>query len=559
MKVAMHIVSASNKTKGGVMRTYKIILKTVFLAIICVTVAACGSSSSSGTAAGDDSRESSGGDDTVLTTAGSAFPIDLVITSPYTTDSSASSSISASVALRAVEDFSTERVELQTIIAGDEASDCNFTLDIFSSLSASPACYGPQLKYLEGHHPDGNLLGGDTVGTLPTGDLGIWNETQDTEACAAAQMNYLIDSVGAIVDSSVSIFASMGCSLNVSGDDLPAVGESLDMKISFESIISQNSISGVTVSSATIARSANDGDGNAVYDFVFTGTLAGDSDTIPVELYLRHIPLDDDNATYKGKLSFIFRDEVDLAPNDELAESDTHAGSVLYHKSSATAMVVRMMEAQYRPPDEENADPLIEATKDIDPTVTNSEGSEENQTNGWNNNFNYALMSINPQDGTGSFAYAWAAGTGGIEDPEDSRVFNVTVSADDDGTKSGCAYFGFGPAPAENNNLGSIDGFICNWAGPGNARTYYDLVQRQCVIQNDDGVFISDESEDLNLTYAPVNSCDYAGGDFQWGTDNNLSEDVMSNDNVAGAAVTNNLLDVNDIVFTMPTAPDDVY
>ena len=38
--------------------------------------------------------------------------------------------------------------------------------------------------------PDGPVFGSDPYPSLPTGDLGIWSETNDgTEACIAAQLN----------------------------------------------------------------------------------------------------------------------------------------------------------------------------------------------------------------------------------------------------------------------------------------------------------------------------------------------------------------------------------
>lgn len=509
----------------------------VLAVLFAATFVACGGSTAASSGDGDDGGGSGG--NPIDTTAGAVFPTDLVVTLPYS-----SSTASASVAAgKALQDFDTEKDELQDMLGGTTASECSFTLNLFSPALISPTCYGPQIDYQ--NHPDG--AGGES-GQLPPGDLGIWNAAENGEACAAVKVNQLVDAVGAQVDSAVSIFASIACSLNVNEVELPAVGESLDLVDEFASILSENSIVGTVVTIASLARAADDDEGHAVYDFAFEGSVSDGELTIPVRLYLRHIPLDDDNATYKGKLSFVFEGEahVDLEGS---GENDTHAGSVLYHKSAANAMTLRLKEAQYRPA-EGIADPLDLTTYDIDATNT----YEEDSTNGWQNNLNYALFAIDPQNGTGSYAYAWSAGSGDSH----TRVFNATVEAAEDGTKSGCAYYGYGPQAKLNVNLGTIDGMICNWAGPGNSHQTNQLVQRQCVIEDIAGQFITDTAADrgIKILYAPTNSCDYSGAAFQYASE----AGTMTNDVPAPeAAFGNDLLSMDEMIFTMPTAPDDVY
>ncbi len=499
--------------------------------LLAIVLAACGSSGSSSGGGGDDD-DGGGGSDVIATTAGQVFPIDLVVTSPY-----AQASAAAALVVKELGDYETERGELQDMIAGTTAAACGFSLTLFTDLGAGPSCYGPELDYTD--HPDATP---PESGTMPTGDVGIWNELEGAEACAAAQLNHLVDSVGVLVDSAVQIFASAACSLNVNGQSLPLIGQTIDLTSAFQSLVTQNGIAGVTVTAVSLARAANDGDGNAVYDFAFTGEVTDGTNTRAVELFLRHVPLDAQNATYKGKLSFSY------AFTDGGGGSQADAGSVLYHKSAATALTYRLQQANYVANPGLTADPLSAVDRDIDPTII----QQDDSTTGWANNFNYALFSLDPQTGAGSYAYAWSAG----QNDSNTRAFNATVTSGAAGERSGCAYFGYGPQAKLDTNLGRIDGMICNWAGPNNDHTPQDLVQRQCVEVGTDGVYASAAAPAPKILYAPTNSCDYPGGAFTYASDaGTMTNDVPT----ATAAFANDLLAIGDMSFTMPTVPSDVY
>lgn len=507
--------------------------KTKLVALFaCFVLAACGSTSSTDSA-DDDGTDSGGGGESaaIETTAGKAFPTDLAVSSPFT--SSASSSVSASIG-KDITDFETEQVELQNIIAGESAADCKFTISLFGAALANPECYGPTVNYT--NHPGG---GG---GSMPGGDMGLWNAKEGTEACAAAKLNALINTTAMMVDSAVKLFAGMACSLNVDALELPSVGDTVDMKSGFENILSSNNMNEVAATTATLERSADDADGYAVYDYSFIGTLTNNSDARDVEFHLRHVPMDADNTTYKGKLSFWIA-VGDSSPNS------ASAGSVLYNKSSADSLVIRMQSANYNA-SEGLPEPLSPTTRDIDPTNI----YDDDPINGWNNNFVYILTSVDPETGAGSYSSAWSAGS----NDEKSRAFNATMSVADDGTKSGCAYYGFGPKISSNVDLGSIEGMICNWTGPGNTRVPAALVQRQCMVESS-GIFIPDPAIGDRITYAPTNSCDSDGGGFTYYTQDATQTGTMTNDNMVGDAVTNDLLPKADMSFTMPTVPADVY
>ena len=77
------------------------------------------------------------------------------------------------------------------MLTGEAAILDTYTPNLFYSPSYDAECYGPKLYY-ENHPegPDGPVFGSDPYSSLPTGDLGLWSETNDgTEACVAAQLN----------------------------------------------------------------------------------------------------------------------------------------------------------------------------------------------------------------------------------------------------------------------------------------------------------------------------------------------------------------------------------
>jgi hypothetical protein len=129
------------------------------------------------------------------------------------------------------------------------------------------------------------------------------------------------------------------------------------------------------------------------------------------------------------------------------------------------------------------------------------------------------------------------------------------------GGNDGCGYYGYGPDVGSNaGDVGEIDGMICNWAGPGSTlpKTSVTKVQRQCFSRNSDGLLVSistdsdgdSTAEGLAITYAPTNSCDKAASSTLTYGIQNPPTDVP-----ASQAVTNNLINLTDMSFTVPTLP----
>lgn len=446
------------------------------------------------------------------------YPSDLAVTSPFAASSSANQ---ARLAVYAVEAPPTDQMEVMTFedrreeisqrLEATDVNTCGFTLDLFRP-APDVSCYGPTINF--SGHPDGS----PSSGGLPPFDLGIWEENEGStgEACISAKVNSLVASTQAQVDTATNLITAMLCIANVNGSDaLPAAGETKDYL---------TDIAGADlpfeVTTAQVERLEDSSDGKPVYQTTIIGSSSFDTREIAAEIYLKHIPTEADNSAYRGRLWYTISGDVGQGGNCGQGGPKLFAVSVLYSKTTAGILSYRMQRAQYC--SETAARPFADDFS-LDPA--NKSPGDGGDGVGWSGDFNDATFEINVEDGTGKFAYAWQAG------PSDgnTRAFIAEVTAGDDGTISGCGYFGYGP-DAESSDVGEISGMICNWAGPGNVHNPMTAkVQRQCVTRNAEGKFVSD-SDLLAITYAPTNSCNSAGAPFVYGT-------------VTGA-VTNNLVDI---------------
>lgn len=485
------------------------------------------------------------------TTTASAVPSDLVLSSPTASTAVAAS---RSKGLRkatgdpTTSDYLSKQAALQALI--NAAGDCAFTLQL--PTVTPPACYGPALTFSshpEATTPDSNTTDNgadDDDGTLPTGDLGLWNTNEGSEACAAAQMNYVVDAVARRVDNFIKLFGVAICAQKKAGLSLPAVGETLNLATAMQT---HAQVIGLTVTTLALGRQANTTGGHAVYHMTFTGTLgfAGNI-TKESQITLTHIPTAEDNSTYRGQLSIRQSNLAEGGMNCASvgATGSVDATTILYEKTAADNLIYLLNDAEFCGATTNPFDSQMNIAPSDKASLTNPEG--------WANNWDYGLFRFNPSAGTGVVAYAWQAGM----NDQQARVLNVTTSAQTDGRITGTAYFGFGPEVAATSGLGTIDRFICNWAGPGGAITSQNYtgvakVQRQGLVRATGGAAFTSVESDLAITYAPTTTCNTNSGFVYQSSDGS-----MTNDNASGTAVTNGLLDVSQLSFTMPTRPSDL-
>ncbi|HMZ57703.1 MAG TPA: hypothetical protein PL048_02940 [Leptospiraceae bacterium] len=431
-------------------------------------------------------------------------------------------------------DFENKKKKFQAVLEKPEnISDCLAAIPTQFKLSKStPSCYGPTLGYA--NHPDGAgvAVPGCPPGLpfcLPQGDLGIWTSAEASgEACAAAQMNALVEYTANKADLAMGIFTAMACVSQKSKNSLPAKGEKYDLVQEMNSITAP---SGLVFKAATMERDKTDTESRPVF---FTKTqiakkitkLDNTTSSIVFNLILKHTPASvDDYSNYKG-VFLIEGQEPDYRSGGGL--STVRRGlSVVYQKSGST-LKYKMMNALY------NSAMLPEQMFTPSLELNPKPASGPTAADGWANDFNVMISSID-DSGKGSVAYGWQANA------SDGylRTFNVETKSDDTGT----AYFGF----ADNNTSGTgdlkLDRMICNWAGPAGNRTGQQKVQRQTIkydIRFNLFVPVTD-----NITFAPTNSCN-------WNFGTNPTTQFQG---VTTQGITNNLIDMSAYSFSLPESP----
>ena len=393
--------------------------------------------------------------------------------------------------------------------------------------ATNPSCYGPQIDYR--YHSDGP---DGSPSQLPSGDLGIWTAAEsDGTACVAAKMNSQIESIAGYAQLALDMTTMVMGAANLAGASLPgAAGDSVDLKDAVISKLEGQDI-GATITAATLSRAA-DSDGHPAYDTTISvtpsGSLAGN--VTGMSISVRHVALDDTNATYKGKIWIL------------ITSSGQSAGqgiSVLYSKASETALKYEMRSRQARNSADASAASMFDSVKNVNYPGTN-------QAQG----YNWAIVDLNPSTATGTVAYLWVAGS----ELENTRSFFAKTEASGSSV-TGTGYFGFGDAlqnfTASNYQSKWIDRMICNWAGPANQHTGITKLQKQTMTMTD-GKFVVGTN---NITYTPSNDCSNnvgysSGGMFGW--------KLPSGSSYTNFGSSNNLVAISGESIVIPTAPDEV-
>ncbi|MCB0272063.1 MAG: hypothetical protein KDD46_03500 [Bdellovibrionales bacterium] len=477
----------------------------------------------------------------------SIYPAGLSITSP-TVGQASNSNNNQLIQLGnfdSTQSFTAKRDALESLASGD--STCTFVFPSFVAPFPTPECYGPKLYYK--NHPDGAdeaVEMGETFPYVPSGDVGIWEENENDQACAAAKMNQEIGNVGQKVDASLLFIAGISCLIETDGDlELPEAGDDLDLTETLASAIEENNPN-ITIDSATLERLSDASDGFAVYQYNIEAT---DTSGREFMIYLTHHPVNDDGSNYQGKLWSSY----ETGNPTEFGTANSYAFSLSYERNEQN-LLYRMLSTTYSRATVTGSD-MFDTSFDVDPTGCAG-------ANCWEN-FAQTIGNIDTDTGLGALSYGWQAGT---DDADGStklaRIFNVYTEEVEDETR-GYAFFGFGRGfNKTTGDIGtnSINRFICNWAGPGNSHTgTEDRAQKQTMLFNEStGKF---ESDATNLEYAPKNSCNYDGsGTFGFTTDSSVNLNDVGNQS---GMITNNLINLDtdeDFAnYTAPTLPSENF
>jgi len=450
-----------------------------------------------------------------------AFPSGLAVSSPTAQASTSLLSIPNDVSVLAVDSTDPASEKKTTLDALINGTTCSVAITLQSATNAN--CYGPSVTYV--NHPNSSA-------NAPGGDLGIWTASQNSEACAAAQLNSRMNGVASLVDMGMFATAGLICKANSAGQSLPAIGQSLDLTASMAGLITVNTTA-ITLTAATLSREANNSDGNPVY----ISTISGTAGTKTYSIRMKHTPNTTDNSTYQGKLSVSVGDNDGTKPGNcngigGAATGQTDATSISYSKS-ATAVVYELKSANFCG---NNVDPYVSASnKSVDLTAKVSGGNVD----GWGNNGNYLLASYDPTTFVGTFKYAWQAGMNDAK----TRAFNAQITA-----TGGVAYFGFGAAIESASGVGDITGIHCNWLNGLAAGTLTTKAQKQ-IMTLTAGKFAATSSF---ITYDPVDSCE--------STDATFTITPTGGSATAANTTTMDLINITDISSNISTitAPTNV-
>jgi hypothetical protein len=410
---------------------------------------------------------------------------------------------------------------IRGVLSGSSSVESKFELQSFFRRAGNANCYGPSLKWEE--HP--GSTGTESAGQLPGGDLGIWvASTESGEACAAAQLNARMQDVQAQVTMGLTGLAGLVAVYEHGGATWPddvVPGSTLDLTAEMQA----TGVAGVTFDAASMAL---DDAGDTWSYAIELHYEAADGADKSIVLTLQHSVVDRDLEIFEGLLTYLIEDAYTERNCQDQPNGDiTRNGSVHYVKSGASNVVLQARSGTACGSASSDASANL-----LDDAISSSRltGFAVNPASNWSDNFNVFTAEFDPDSLLGSYSYAWQAGVGDSH----TRVLAVGLETE----AAGEAYFGFGDS-VQTSLTGQIQGFICNWAGPGNdhaAPNFSRYAQRQALTRDTTrNRYVATGAAASDITYAPTSSCTYDGaGSFLY--DRNLNGD-LSDETTDTAAV----------------------
>ncbi|MDK2593744.1 hypothetical protein [Pseudoalteromonas obscura] len=403
--------------------------------------------------------------------------------------------------------WATRRID--ALLSGETPLRDVFRIGSFYRNSVNADCFGPQVAY-QGH-PDATDPS-TSSGTLPTGDLGLWlASAKNGNACAVAQTNSQLRAVRERSRMALMTLASMVSAAIDDGAGLPSEGSSVDLTTQMNS----KGLADITFSSANIELTS----GVWQYSIDLTYTVSGSD--YEIMMSMMHTP--GSSATnYTGLLNFSVEGEVGVAgiefPGGNCSQNArTLVGSLAYERNG------EQMSLQSRSAVNCGHSIAGAFNSDQQVDVKNKYHSTDN-SDGWSENFAIFGADFNLTSLAGDYAYVWQAG---VNDSH-SRILNIGFN--DATLENGEAHFGYGTDIDETSGL--VQGFICNWAGPGNSHSLQEFTQRQFFeFDSSTNVYLGTDHR-ANIEYAPTNSCGYDGsGSFVFDIDaSGVLGDIASED-----------------------------
>ncbi|MFH1727197.1 MAG: hypothetical protein ABIA04_02110 [Pseudomonadota bacterium] len=438
--------------------------------------------------------------------------------------------------------YDTFNENIESVFDGSDAEPALLITPLnFLHGPADATCFGPKLYY-EGHpdgadgSPEANFATGaiDDYPSLPTGDLGLWLEIDETSghACAAAEINSQVDIVGqhfqeALYGILMTAYAAVQAEL---------ITDALE---SFEETDVKEYIPESELFAVEEALVSYDGT-----EFVYDMTLTfEDADGLEYSTnIINYFTPGASSNEYEGILYYY--NQAYFAGGHCPSSDVVMAGSMYYKKSSASELYVNAREGTYCGHD---AVPAVAIDTDVHPTITmldpNDGYDASSNPDGWGNNFRIFAASYDPDSTEGQYIYAWQAGFHDFN----SRILisNVIEYA---ATTAGLAYYGFGDNVTSSD--GSISGFKCNYTGPSADGELLEYVQKQSFEYDAvEELFLPTESY---ITYAPTNNCLNDDDTFWYDRDldetqNETSDELLVGEAGSGSTLEFDLADITEV------------
>lgn len=389
--------------------------------------------------------------------------------------------------------YASATAKINALLSGSKAPLSAFDPNAFLGTANNAACFGPTLSYT--NHPDGGS------GMLPSGDLGIWLETDSAtgDACAAAQLNARMDGASNRTNNALMTVAAMLRAAISSGAGLPGAGGSIN-------IVAPMNALGVASTTFTTALIALDASGKIwTYSLAFTFTDAGGA-SHDVAIKLDHTP-GGSPASYAGVMALSVTGTFNGGNCGSGSNPITRIDTFKYDRSGTSNITGIQRSAQFCGSGSYATLGSYDSDGQLKPSST------------WTDDFSRFGASYDPSTLKGYYLYGWQAGSGDGY----SRILQLGINGIGSGTTNdGESYFGY--ADAIDKTDGKIKGFHCIWAGPKPAtptglQTQY--AQRQFIRYDSATGKWSQPTGGSDIRYAPTDSCTYNASGFWY--DRNLN------------------------------------
>lgn len=373
------------------------------------------------------------------------------------------------------------------------------------ALESDAACYGPTLKYQDYYDATGTLRHGGN-GELPSGDRGIWFDTDSAtgNACAAAQLNSRMQGATQRSGTALRLLALLA---RAASGSLPAAGATATVTASMPAI------TGLTWNLATLAQPTA-----GHYEYRIQATYVSGGNTYLVEVALNHVP-GASRTEYSGLLKYAVTNKFigGNCPAGPAQHDVTNVGTVKYSRGG-TALQLSHRTGQYCGAQTSHGNLAVNrgATYASDGQLDPGSKLDGATGKGWGNNFSRFAAELNTGTEAGNYIYAWQAGPqDGSARTLQTRLETVELAATT--ATAATAHFGYG-ADIASASSGPILGMVCNWASPvavpGYGPTRNEFAQKQVMAYSPSTTLWTATSS--RTRYAPTETCTYTAAAPKW-------------------------------------------